>query len=248
MTRRWNASASLTDHAIPELWHVPGGAFQMGDDNGRSDERPAHLVRVSAFQLGRFPVTNEEYGLYVHEASAPAPRFWSDARFNQPTQPVVGVSWFEAVAYCDWLSARTGACYRLPTEAEREWASLGGIEGARYPWGGDEPALSGAWALPPHGQDRPLPVCDAAANGYGLCHMADNVHEWCADWWNPGYYAVSPIENPTGPSSGTRRASRGGAWRHQLKFSRCAARSSLDPSYHYNDYGFRVAAELTARA
>jgi len=243
MTRRWSASASLTDDAIPELLDVPAGTFRMGDDNGRFDERPAHIVRVSAFGLGRFPVTNQEYARYVAEASAPAPRFWGDARFSQPTQPVVGVSWFEAEAYCRWMSSKTGSTFRLPTEAEREWASLGGVEGARYPWGDDEPALTGAWALPPNGQDRPVPICDAAPNGFGLCHMADNVHEWCADWWDPTYYAVSPGENPTGPLSGLRRASRGGAWRHQLKFSRCAARSSLDPNYRYNDYGFRVACE-----
>jgi iron(II)-dependent oxidoreductase len=71
--------------------------------------------------------------------------------------------------------------------------------------------------------------------------MGDNVHEWCSDWWDPDYYAVSPVDNPTGPATGERRASRGGAWRHHLKFSRCAARSSLPPSFRYNDYGFRVA-------
>src|SRR4030095_10346760 len=104
-------------------------------------ERPAHLVRVSAFKLGRFPVTNQQYAVFLAEAGAQPPRFWSDARFNQSGQPVVGVSWFEAEAYCRWLSARAGTGFRLPTEAEREWASLGGVEGARYPWGEEEPAL-----------------------------------------------------------------------------------------------------------
>lgn len=213
----------------------------MGDDAGQFDERPAHRVRVQAFALGRFPVTNREYACYLEHTGAPEPRFWGHSRFGAELQPVVGVSWFEAVAYCAWLSAATGRTYRLPTEAEREWAAGGGLDRVRYPWGDQEPALVGAWALGPAGQDRPLPVSDAAPNAYGLCHMADNVHEWCADWWDPDYYAVSPVDNPPGPPTGTRRASRGGAWRHWLKFSRCAARSSLDPSFRYNDYGFRIA-------
>jgi formylglycine-generating enzyme required for sulfatase activity len=213
----------------------------MGDDTGRFDEAPAHEVVVDAFALGRFPVTNREYERYLLTSGATEPRFWRDARFADPLQPVVGVSWFEAVAYCSWLSAETGYSYRLPTEAEREWAALGGLAGARYPWGNDEPALVGAWARGSAGQQHPVPVSDAAPNGFGLCHMCDNVHEWCSDWWDAEYYRHSPVDNPRGPATGERRASRGGAWRHDLKFSRCAARSSLPPDYRYNDYGFRVA-------
>ena len=157
---------------------------------------------------------------------------------------MVGVSWFEAVEYCRWLSERLDRACRLPTEAEREWAARGGVSSARYPWGDEQPILEGAWAPGSAGQDRPVPVSDATPNGYGLCHMGDNVHEWCSDWWDAGYYAISPVDNPAGPPTGERRASRGGAWRHHLKFSRCAARSSLPPSLRYNDYGFRVAAQL----
>jgi formylglycine-generating enzyme required for sulfatase activity len=222
---------------------IPVGAFIMGDDAGRFDEQPAHPVRVDSFLLGRYPVTNRDYARYLEAVEAKAPRFWGDPRFNASLQPVVGVSWFEAMVYCSWLSERTGRPMRLPTEAEREWAAMGGLVRARYPWGVEEPLLVGAWAPGAAGQDRPLPVSDAAPNGYGLCHMADNVHEWCSDWWDPRYYATSPVDNPRGPTSGTRRASRGGAWRHYLKFSRCSARSSLDPGFRYNDYGFRVAAD-----
>lgn len=215
----------------------------MGDERGQLDERPVHPVRVSAYLLARFPVTNREYACYLEITGTQPPRFWSDPRFSEPLQPVVGVSWFEAVAYCDWLSEQIGRGCRLPTEAEREWAARGRLR-TRYPWGDAEPDLVGAWAAGRDGQDRPVPVTDAAPNGYGLCHMADNVHEWCSDWWGQDYYATSPVDNPVGPPSGDRRASRGGAWRHHLKFSRCAARSSLPPALRYNDYGFRVAAEL----
>jgi formylglycine-generating enzyme required for sulfatase activity len=84
---------------------------------------------------------------------------------------------------------------------------------------------------------EPMPSC---ANGYGLLCMAENVHEWCSDWYDPRYYAVSPPENPPGPADGKRRASRGGAWRHREKTTRVNARSSLEPALRYNDFGFRV--------
>src|SRR5205823_8877490 len=231
------------DTPANELLEIPGGSFLMGDERGEFDERPVHQVRVSEFRLARFPVTNAEYAAFLDDTGAEPPRFWTDPRFNVPLQPVVGVSWFEAVAYCAWLSERVGQACRLPTEAEREWAARGGLDVPRYPWGDAEPALVGLWAPGSAGQDRPACLSDAAPNGYGLCHMGDNVHEWCGDWWDPTYYAMSPTENPTGPMTGQRRSSRGGAWRHHLKFSRCSARSSLPPGLRYNDYGFRVAAE-----
>jgi len=83
-----------------------------------------------------------------------------------------------------------------------------------------------------------------APNPYGLFNMGDNVHEWCADWYDAHYYARSPERNPQGPAEGSRRASRGGAWRHHVKVSRCAARSSIPPEFKYADYGFRVARSL----
>lgn len=228
----------------PALLAIPGGEFLMGDDEGRLDERPAHLVRLRLFQLARFPVTNEEYARYLAETGRLEPRFWRDQRFNQAWQPVVGVSWFDAVAYCAWLTPLIGREHRLPTEAEHEWAALGGLPRARYPWGDTEPELVGLWARGAAGQDRPLPVSDAAPNGFGLCHMQDNIHEWCSDWYGRDYYAAAPVNDPRGPESGDRRASRGGAWRHELKFSRIASRSSLPPHLRYNDYGFRIAAEV----
>jgi iron(II)-dependent oxidoreductase len=235
---------SISRAAVPELLLVPAGEFLMGDDAGRHDERPAHPARVQEFLLARFPTTNDQYASYLAATGAIEPRFWNDPQFNQPLQPVVGVSWFDAVAYCDWLTAVTGRSHRLPTEAEREWAALGGPGWRRYPWGDDEPPLVGPWARGHDGQDRPLLVSDAAPNGYRLCHMQDNVHEWCSDWYDRAYYSVAEIDDPRGPDTGDRRVSRGGAWRHDLKFSRIASRSSLPPHLRYNDYGFRVAASI----
>ena len=90
----------------------------------------------------------------------------------------------------------------------------------------------------------PEPVGQSPANPYGLHEMCENVHEWCGDWYDAAYYASSPDHNPPGPPSGSRRASRGGSWRHHIKIARCSARSSIPPAFQYADYGFRVACEL----
>jgi formylglycine-generating enzyme required for sulfatase activity len=207
----------------------------MGHDNSLPDERPAHRVHIRAFRIAVLPVTNAEYAAFLDATSRPVPKFWHDARFNAPGQPVVGVTWFDAVAYCDWLSSMTGDRYRLPTEAEREKATRGGTDGTAFPIG-DEPPDGGRFP-----QDAPRRAGLSGPNGYGLFDMAYNVHEWCSDWYGADYYAVSPERDPTGPATGTRRSSRGGAWRHQVKYNRCAARSSLPPHFEYNDYGFRLA-------
>ncbi len=231
----------------------------MGDDAGRPDERPRHRVYVSAFELARLPVTVREYRLFLVATGHEPPRFRDDAAFNAPGQPVIGVSWDDAVAYCAWLRATTGRGFRLPTEAEREKAMRGGIEGRAYPWGeaGDDGGLFGD-ASPSivdasrtgaregvFPQDAPFAVGLSRANGYGLVDLAYNIHEWCADWYGATYYADSPECDPRGPANGTRRASRGGAWRHHVKICRNAARSSLVPTFRYNDYGFRVACDVT---
>jgi formylglycine-generating enzyme required for sulfatase activity len=219
---------------------IPVGAFMMGDDEGRPDERPAHRVTVSAFRMAVLPVTNEEYAAFLASTDHEPPRFWDDPSFNHLRQPVVGVSWFDATAYCEWLTGTLGDAYRLPTEAEWEWAALGGANGAKYPWG-EEPfdGPSGEKGGRFH-QDATWQVGGAPENGYGLVDVGFNVHEWCSDWYDAGYYAVSPEQDPQGPPAGERKASRGGAWRHAVKVSRCSARSSIPPDYRYNDYGFRV--------
>jgi len=223
---------------------IPSGSFQMGSEGHYSWESPKHDVFVDAFDIAETAITRREYAEFLQRTKHPDPKEWSASEFNNPDQPVVGVNWFDAVAYCDWLSKKTGNHYRLPTEAEWEKACRGGHSDFEYAWGNEAPDsfeyFQGAWTAP-------RPVGQWRTNDFGLSNMGDNVHEWCLDWFGAEYYAVSPRENPSGPESGTRRVSRGGSWRHQIKGSRAAHRSSLPPDFRYTDYGFRVVRQLQAR-
>lgn len=223
----------------PETVLIPGGSFTMGCDTGRRDEQPAHAVTLQAFHAAVRPVSNREYLAFVEATGHPPPPFLHEERFAEAQAPVVGVSWHDAQAFCSWLTSILDRPYRLPTEAEREYAARGGLDGVDWPWGPEPPeereCLSEVVSL-----ERPHVPDEACINPYGLMCMADNVHEWCSDWYAADYYGAWPAESPGGPAWGRRRASRGGSWRHQVKFNRVAARSSLDPTFRYNDYGFRV--------
>lgn len=215
------------------------GSFVMGSDAGRPDEAPPHRVSLPSFDLGRTPVTNAEYGVFLTETGQSPPPWRGRPGFAAPDQPVVGVTWAEAVHYAEWLSERYGGRWRLPTEAEWERAARGGVACASCAWGerlpdGEVPAgnLAGPW-----------PVGCGTPNGYDLLDMSTIVHEWCLDWYGAGYYTESPDASPQGPEGGERRASRGGSWRHHVRWSRPSARSSLPPRYRYADYGFRVLRE-----
>lgn len=217
--------------AIPEGW------FQMGSDDGPDDEGPVHDVWIAEFELAVYPVTCRAYELFLDATGHVTPRDWKHFS-SVPDRPVVGVSWFDCQAYCRWRASE-GTPVRLPTEAEWERAARGGVDGRRYPWGDAIPA----W-IPDGGRgplDGPWPVTLGEPNPFGLFGIAANVHEWCADRYGADYYRVSPERQPVGPEHGARRASRGGSWRHAVTISRCAARSRIDPSFRYTDYGFRVA-------
>ena len=178
-----------------------------------------------AFRLGRTPVTNADYAPFLEAGRAQPPPWWREPAFSAPGQPVVGVTWLQAADYAAWLAELTGARWRLPREAEWEHAACGGLARPATAWGaalpeGEVPTgpLVGPWLA---GTGRP--------NGYGLCDMGTIVHEWCLDWFD---------------ADESRRASRGGSWRHHVRFSAPHARSSLPPGFRYADYGFRVLCEL----
>ena len=177
-------------------------------------------ISTAPFWLGRTAVTNREYSSFVEFEKAPEPPWWRDPRFSSPRQPVVGVSWHDAVSYCRWLGRITGIIWRLPTEVEWEFAGAAGLPSPPTAWGDTVPAGE----IPEGPLDAPWEVGRGTPNGFGLLDMGTIVHEWCSDWREDG-----------------RRASRGGSWRHRIRWSSPSARSSLPPDYRYSDYGFRVA-------
>jgi sulfatase modifying factor 1 len=225
----------------PELIRIPAGWFCMGSDQGQDNERPVHRVWVDEFLLATCQVTNSEYARFLRDTGTHPPPSWDDPNFNHSEQPVVSVSWFEAEKYCEWLGQLTERRYRLPTEAEWERAARGDVEGKAFPWGDAPPESLSNYEK--RWKTGPEPVATGAANAFGLYDICENVHEWCSDWYQPDYYLFSPERNPRGPETGQRRASRGGSWRHHIKVTRCAARSSIPPEFHYADYGFRLACE-----
>ena len=183
------------------------------------------IPAAAPFRLGRTPVTNREYAPFLELGRAPEPPWWRDERFSAGGLPVVGVSWTDAMAYCAWLS-EGGGIWRLPTEAEWELAACGGLFGPRTAWGDRVPPGE----IPEGRLDGPWEAGRGTPNGFGLCDMGTIVHEWCLDWREPFPPAPAP----------PRRASRGGSWRHAVRWSAPSASSSLPPGFRYSDYGFRV--------
>src|SRR5205823_1782439 len=123
----------------PWCVRIPSGHLWMGCETGRDEERPVHRVWVDGFEMAAHQVRHSDYAVFLVATSHPEPPFWNAPEFNRPDQPVVAVSWFDAMKFCEWLSHRTGRPYRLPTEAEWEQAARGGSEGSLYPWGNDPP-------------------------------------------------------------------------------------------------------------
>jgi formylglycine-generating enzyme required for sulfatase activity len=229
----------------PACVRIPAGEFRMGCETGRDDEKPVHLVFVGAFEMAVHQVCNRDWAAFVQATGHSPPPHRNEPDFNDPEMPVVAVTWFETLKYCEWLSELTGRRYRLPTEAEWERAARGGREGLLYPWGDERPEDWPEYCDRWGGEVRgPLSAGRGTANPFGLFDIGENIHEWCADWYEARYYESSPARNPSGPATGTLRASRGGSWRHHVKVSRCAARSSIPPQFQYADYGFRVVRDI----
>lgn len=197
---------------------------------------PPATVRIpaAAYSIGRTPVTRAQYAPFLQAGRAPVPPWWGRAGFDGDEQPVVGVTWHDAVAYAGWLGETFSGRWRLPSEAEWETAMRGGLAGAPTAWGdvlpeGEVPGgpLAGPW-----------PVGRGTPNGYGVMDPGTMVHEWCLDDYVPGAGDAGPP-----PDAPARKASRGGSWRHRVRWSPPHGRSSLPPGFRYADYGFRVLRE-----
>ncbi|MBI4868197.1 MAG: SUMF1/EgtB/PvdO family nonheme iron enzyme [Candidatus Wallbacteria bacterium] len=235
-----------------EMMLVPDGWVKMGNPIGAPDERPVHNVFVEAFFLDRLEITNSQYGRFLAATSRKEPRYWRDPRFDRPEQPVVGVTWTDAMAYARWAGKR------LPTEAEWERAARG-EQNAPYPWGGDLPSENGvlracfASGTLVAGAPRTVmgPVVAGSyptgASPFGFLDMAGNVSEWTSDRYSETYYAGSPERNPRGPATGAERAVRGGSWADPAEKITVSVRAHLHPDSEESTVGFRCAVDTRAR-
>ena len=224
---------NVTDQYAGEMVYVKGGCYQMGDqyEVGGSDEQPVHEVCVDDYYIGKYEVTQGQWKEIMGSNSS----FFSNCGDNCPVEQV---SWDEVQEYIRKLNQKTGKSYRLPTEAEWEYACRSGGKKEKYCGGSD--AGSVAW-----NRDNSLktthPVGEKRANGLGIYDMSGNVWEWVNDWHDKDYYKNSPRNNPKGSASGDCRVLRGGSWYSGPDSMRSSSRSRLAPSYRNTNVGFRVA-------
>lgn len=213
--------ATAANDDLPEMIAVKGGSFMMGDDSGEKDERPARNTTVAGFNIARTETTIAQWRNFCLSTGTAMPEApW----FQQSEQhPVVNVSWDHAIAYCKWLSQVTGKHYRLPTEAEWEFAARGGMKSKGFPYSGGKDPDSVAWLA--RKTDGTMKVAQKAANELGLYDMTGNVWEWCSDWYDESkrFYTL-----------------RGGAWDIGVRNSRIAYRNPLAPTSRNHNKGFRV--------
>jgi formylglycine-generating enzyme required for sulfatase activity len=226
-----SAQANTASPALDELRAgfvgIPAGEFMMGSDTGSAAEKPAHRVRISqSFEMSKYEVTQAE---------------WEAVMGNRPSyfggdrRPVEQVSWDEAQEFIGRLNALDdGYAYRLPTEAEWEYACRAG---SNTDYAGKLDQM--AW-YDENSQQMTHPVGAKQPNAWGLYDMHGNVFEWCQDYYDAGYYAQSPAADPQGPGAGSLRVKRGGAWMFSAAFARSAARDLFMPSYRFNYVGFRL--------
>ena len=220
---------------------VEGGSFNMGCTNEKDSdcyywEKPAHTIKVGSFYIGKFPVTQKEWEAVVGNK----PWFSKDCA----ECPVENVSWFDAQVFINMLNQLTGKYYRLPTEAEWEFAAKGGNKSKGYKYAGSDNAATVAWYDKNSGK-LTHPVGQKQPNELGLYDMSGNVWQWCADWFDDKYYSSSPTDNPTGPANGPGRdfyrTCRGGSWWSEMNNARVTNRDRYPPDARDDDVGLRLA-------
>lgn len=212
--------------------YVPAGSFMMGSMGGMSDERPEHEVILTSFWLDRTEVTNKMYEQCVAAGRCRISRHATDSSFNGESQPVAGVSWDDANAYCDWVGGK------LPTEAQWEYSARG-PDGNIYPWGDYQPNKDLANYDRSVGKTTDVGSYPAGASWVGAVDMAGNALEWVADWYSDTYYANAPLDNPPGPESGTIKMVRGGSWHNNWRYLRAANRFIFSPALEHYGIGVR---------
>jgi sulfatase modifying factor 1 len=246
--------------------HVEGGTFQMGYNLGVKDEQPVHQVTVNSFFLGKFEVTNADFKKFVDasgyktDAEQPdsvnqkhglPPRGINNGTWkmymnkvpvpiSDSLKPVANISWYDAVAYCGWLSKETGKNFRLPTEAEWEFAAKGGVNSKGFKFVGGNNLDEVAWFVG-NSENRSHSIGQKMPNELDIYDMAGNIREWCSDWYSETYYKISPVENPAGPDHGKNRVIRGGSWGSEEGRMRISYRNNEFPYNSAQGFGFRLA-------
>lgn len=242
-----NIQPLLTDMVV-----IRGGSFYRGSLDGNRDEMPRHLVHLNSFAIDIHPVTNEQFVRFLEVMGGEKDSNHNDiirlrdSRIKRSggrlsiesgyaKHPVVGVTWYGAIAYAKWVGKR------LPTEAEWEIAARGGLDHALYPTGDEIEKTEGNFF-----SSDTTAVMSYAPNPYGLFDMAGNVYEWCQDWYGYNYYEVSVQEpdNPRGPLQGVYRVLRGGCWKSLKEDLRCSRRHRNNPGTVNGTYGFRCGADV----
>ena len=234
-------------YGLKKMILISGGNFLMGDsDSNFLDEHPVHNVKISSFYMDETPVTYEDFKKYI-DAGGTKSRYWEYETYNQPENPITGINWYHAINYCNWRNVIEGLSvdgYRLPTEAEFEYAARGGLEEKNFPWGdefnsslanfdNEKGVMKDDWW-------RLVKVKDTPPNNYGVYGMSGNVWQWTNDWYDQNYYERSPKDNPAGPETGRTKVLRGGSWGSiSSDYLRNAKRSYTVPDNYNYDIGFR---------
>ena len=212
---------------INNMVYVSGGTFIMGGDDS-SDQMPTHSVTLSSYYICKYEVTQVLWRAVMGS---------NPSNFKGNNLPVENVSWYDCQTFIKRLNSYTGRNFRLPTEAEWEFAARGGNYSRHYKYSGSNDIDDVAWYID-NSNKRPHPVGTKQANELGLYDMSGNVGEWCSDW--DGSYSSYSQTNPTGPNSGSFRVHRGGFWRYNARYCRTPERSSKTPDYCVNYIGLRL--------
>ena len=218
-----------------EMVYVEGGTFHMGSNNWEDDERPVHTVQLKSFYIGKYEVTQKQWKEIMG---------FNTSKFKGCDNcPVETVSWNDVQEFIRKLNAKTGLHYRLPTEAEWEYAARGGNKSRGYKYSGSNNIDEVGWYYGNSGK-KTHPVGMKQPNELGIYDMTGNVWEWCSDWYDRYYYSKSPAENPKGPDKGMLKVLRGGAWLNNVYYCRTAIRGRRYPDSGVDFDGFRFVQDL----
>ena len=247
----------------PEMILVKGGTFQMGSTSGDDDEIPIHTVNISDFYIGKYEVTIEQYMEFVYASNSNYPQWLEKGNsYNinekgehknyyrskgmslddkDKNKPITGVSWDNAIAYCKWLSQKTGKNYRLPTEAEWEFTAGGGSSHQKWAGTSSETSLSDYVWYDENSNSVTHEVGTKLPNSLGIYDMSGNVWEWCQDKWHDKYERVPTDGSAWETGNSPRRVSRGGSWFNGIGYCRVANRISGNAFSRSDNLGFRLA-------